>query len=320
MVSSRALPKNANHCLTIARESEEMWIVFSILNMSIRTTHPLNEMLRYYSLELTPGDTRLIAAAIERLHPRTVVSLTWIPGSNPMDMIVPAARLRRAGLLVMPHICARHLRSRAELDQLAERLVGEAGVERVLIVGGDRTRPAGPFSGTLEVMRAGVFQRVGIRRIGVAGFPEGNPHISGMVLDEALAAKLNFSRREGLQLSIVTQLCFSSESIIAWLRRLRERGIEVPVRIGLAGPANLITLLRYAVRCGIGNSMHVLSENPSFAKALVDRGPEPIIYDIAESIEGQNLGIAGLHFYLFGGLSRTLDWIAAVRSRKPAFV
>ena len=306
--------------MTIAHDNEEMWIAFSILNMSIRMPYPLSEMLRDYSLELTPGDTRLIDAAIERLRPRTVVSLTWIPGSNPMDMIVPAARLRHAGLFVMPHIGARHLRSRAELQQLAERLVGEAGVERVLIIGGDRATPAGPFGGSLDVMRTGIFQRVGIRRMAVAGFPEGNPHIPGMVLDEALAAKVNFSHREGLQLSILTQFCFSSESIIAWLRRLREKGIEVPVRIGLAGPANLITLLRYAVRCGIGNSMHVLSENPSFAKALVDRGPEPIIHDIAESIEGQNLGIAGLHFYLFGGLSRTLDWIAAVKSRKPAFV
>ena len=306
--------------MTIAHESEEMWITFSILNTSISMTYPSSEMLRDYSLELTPGDTRLIDAAIERLRPRTVVSLTWIPGSNPMDMIVPAARLRHAGFLVIPHIGARHLRSRAELQQLAERLVGEAGVERVLIIGGDRATPAGPFGGSLDVMRTGIFQRVGIRRMAVAGFPEGNPHIPGMVLDEALAAKVNFSHREGLQLSILTQFCFSSESIIAWLRRLREKGIEVPVRIGLAGPANLITLLRYAVRCGIGNSMHVLSENPSFAKALVDRGPEPIIYDIAQSFEGQNLGIAGLHFYLFGGLSRTLDWIAAVKSRKPAFV
>jgi methylenetetrahydrofolate reductase (NADPH) len=282
---------------------------------------PVTEMLRDYSIEIIPGDLRVVGAAIERLEPGIAVSLTWIPGSNPMNMIAPAARLRRAGLFVMPHVGARHLQSRAQIEQLAERLVGDAGVDRVLIIGGDRTKPAGPFDSSLAVMQTGVFQRVGIVRMAVAGFPEGNPHISAKVLDEALAAKVNFARTNGLHLSIVTQFCFSAEPIVAWLRRLRARGIDVPLRIGLAGPAGLVTLVRYAVRCGVGNSLHVLTENPLFAKALVDRGPETIIRDIAASIADEDrtpLGIAGLHFYIFGGFSKTLDWIDTARSRRPA--
>jgi methylenetetrahydrofolate reductase (NADPH) len=278
----------------------------------------MGEMLRDYSVELVPSDARLIEAAIERLPPRTMVSLTWIPGSNPMNMIAPAARLRRAGLIVMPHIGARHLRTRRQLDELAERLVGEAGVDRVLIIGGDRTSPAGPFDSTLAVMRTGAFQRVGIFQMATAGFPEGNPNIRARVLDEALAAKIDLARQEGLRLSIVTQFCFSAEAIVHWLRQLRARGIDVPVRIGLAGPAGIVTLLRYAVRCGVGNSIRVLSESPSFAKALVDRGPEPIIRDIITALEEDRarLGIAGLHFYLFGGLGRTLDWIETATARR----
>ena len=283
----------------------------------------MSEMLREFSLELVPKDSRLIDMAVERLQPRTVVSLTWIPGSNPMDMIAPAARLRRAGLCVMPHIGARHLQSRNQLEELAERLAGEARVERVLLIGGDRRNPAGPFDSSLAVVETGVFQRVGVSQISVAGFPEGNPHIPTDVLDEALAAKVEFARREGLQLSIVTQFCFSAHAIVTWLRRQRARGIEVPMRIGLAGPAGIVTLMRYAVRCGLGNSVHVLTENPSFAKAAVDKGPEPLLRDIAASVEQpewNRLGIAGLHFYLFGGLTRTLDWIAAAKSRKPVVV
>ena len=283
----------------------------------------MSGMLREFSLELVPKDARLIDMAVERLQPRTVVSLTWIPGSNPMDMIAPAARLRRAGLCVMPHVGARHLQSRNQLEQLAERLVGEARVERVLVIGGDRKNPAGPFDNSLAVIESGVFQRVGVFQMSVAGFPEGNPHIPTGVLDEALAAKVEFARREGFQLSIVTQFCFSADPIVAWVRRQRARGIDVPVRIGLAGPAGIVTLLRYAVRCGIGNSVHVLAENPSFAKALVDKGPELILRDLAASVEQEewkHLGIAGLHFYLFGGLPRTLDWIAAAKTRKPVVV
>lgn len=278
----------------------------------------MREMLRDFSIELVPGDSRLIDSAIERLQTRTLVSLTWIPGSNPMEMISAAAKLRRAGLMVMPHVGARHLLSGRQLDELAERLVGEAGVDRVLIIGGDRRRPAGPFDSSLAVMRSGAFQRVGIFELAMAGFPEGNPHIAAKVLDEALTAKVEFGRREGLRLSIVTQFCFSHEPILDWVRRQRARGIDVPVRVGLAGPAGIVTLVRYAARCGVGNSIRVLTENPSFAKALVDKGPEAIIREIAASLADEearaDLGVAGLHFYTFGGLGRTLEWIETATS------
>ncbi len=132
-------------------------------------------------------------------------------------------------------------------------------------------------------MQTGVFQRAGIVRMAIGGFPEGNPHISDAVLSEALSAKVNFARSGGVTLSIVTQFCFAAEPIIAWLRHIRLQGIDVPVRVGLAGPAGILTLARYAVRCGIGNSLHVLTENPSFARLLLEKGPEPIIRDIAAS-------------------------------------
>lgn len=276
-------------------------------------------MFRDYSIELVPSDRRAVDTAIARLEPGTIVTLTWIPGSNPMDMIHPAARMRRAGLRVMPHVGARHLESRAQLEHLAERLVGEAGVQRVLVIAGDRSKPAGPFDCSLAVLQTGVFQSLGVLHVAVAGFPEGNPHSTGKALEDALVAKLNFARTEGLQLSIVTQFCFTSGPIITWLKRIRAIGIDAPVRIGLAGPAGLMTLLRFAVRCGIGNSVHVLRENPKFARALVDEGPASIIRELSSFFPDGNhehMGIAGLHFYPFGGVGKTLDWISRARTRK----
>jgi len=274
------------------------------------------ELLRGFSIELNPGDAKTLQAAAERLDPGTEISLAWIPGSNPMDMIAPAASLKRAGHIPMPHVGARHLESAAQLQQLAGQLK-DAGVDRILIIGGDRPAPAGPYDSSLAVMQTGVFQRVGITRTAVGGFPEGNPHIPEKILNEALAAKVSFARKEGLQLSIITQFCFKAEPVIEWVRGVRVRGIDVPIRVGLAGPASLLTLMRYAVRCGIGNSLHVLKENPSFAKILVERGPEPIIRGLAASTadgDGKQLGIAGLHFYVFGGFRKTMDWIDAERS------
>jgi methylenetetrahydrofolate reductase (NADH) len=272
------------------------------------------DMLCGYSIEVNPSDSRVVDAAVERLDPNTEVFLTWIPGTNPMDMVGPAAKLRRAGLFPVPHVGARHLESAAQLQQFASRLANEAEVDRVLIIGGDRARPAGPYDSTLGVMQTEVFQKAGILRMAVAGFPEGNPNISEIVLDEALEAKANFSSAAGLQLSIVTQFCFKAEPIVEWLQRIRARGIDTPVRVGLAGPAGLVTLARYAVRCGVGNSLHVLTEHPSFARLLIEKGPEPIIRGIAtaascESTTSLPLGIAGLHFFVFGGFHETVDWI-----------
>lgn len=278
------------------------------------------EMLRSYSIEVHPGDTKVVDLACARLDPGTEVFLTWIPGTNPMDMIEPAAKLRRSGLFPVPHIGARHIESAAQLEQFAARLAGEAGVDRALIIGGDRPKPAGPYDSSLAVMKSEVLQKAGIFRVGVAGFPEGNPHIPEKVLQEAVAAKVNFARTAGLQLSIVTQFCFKPEPITRWLQSIRSRGIDVPVRVGLAGPASLMTLARYAMRCGIGNSLHVLTENSSFAKLLIEKGPEPIIRGIAVSTDNEKVsplpsGVAGLHFFVFGGFNKTVDWINAQRAQ-----
>ncbi len=298
------------------------WTEFSILNTDMPIRDPATAsrgiiaLLPGYSIELNPGEAKTLQAAAERLDPGTEVSLAWIPGSNPMEMIAPAASLKRAGHIPMPHIGARHLQSAAQLQGLAEQLK-DAGVDRILIIGGDRAAPAGPYDSSLAVMRTGAFQKAGITRMAIGGFPEGNPYISEKILNEALQAKVSFARREGLQLSIITQFCFKAEPVIAWVQAVRACGIDVPIRVGLAGPASLLTLMRYAVRCGVGNSLHVLKENPSFARILTERGPEPIIRELAASMahgDGWQLGIAGLHFYVFGGFKKTLDWIDAERS------
>ena len=281
----------------------------------------ITELLRGYSMELAPSDSLAVEAAMDRLDAGTEVSLTWIPGSDPMKMIAPAAKLRKAGHLPMPHIGARHVESEGQLAELVDRLAGEAGVDRILIIGGDRAKPAGPYDSSLAVMQSGVFQKAGIVRMTVAGFPEGNPHIQESALHEALASKVDLARATGIQLSITTQFAFQAEPIIKWLQRIRKVGIDAPVRVGLAGPARLMTLALYAVRCGIGNSLRVLTENPSFAKALVDKGPEPIIREIASFIgdrDRESLGIVGFHFYVFGGRKRTIDWIDSERSLNRA--
>lgn len=277
------------------------------------------EMLRGFSIELNPGDGKVMDAAPGRLEPGTEVFLTWIPGTNPMETIAPAGKLRKAGLFPSPHIGARHVESAAQLEQFATRLAGE-GVDRVLIIGGDRDKPAGPFDSSLAVMQSGILPKAGITRIAIGAFPEGNPAIPDALLIPALPAKVNFAKSNGLQTQIVTQFCFDAEPIIKWLHLIRSQGIDLPIRVGLAGPASIISLTRYALKCGVGNSIKVLTEKPAFAKLLVDKGPEPIIRDVAAGIGPVEdsklpLGIAGLHFFVFGGFNKTVDWIQAQRAQ-----
>jgi methylenetetrahydrofolate reductase (NADPH) len=284
------------------------------------TAPSVAEMLRGFSIELNPGDAKVMDAAPGRLEPGTEVFLTWIPGTNPIETIAPAAKLRKAGLFPVPHIGARHVESAAQLEQFTSRLAGEAGVDRVLIIGGDRDKPAGPYDSSLAVMQSGLLQKAGIVRTAIGAFPEGNPAIPEALLVPALPAKVNYAKSAGLQATIVTQFCFDAEPIITWLHKIRGQGIDTPIRVGLAGPASIISLTRYALKCGVGNSIKVLTEKPAFAKLLVDKGPEPIIRDVAAGIgpgdgSALPLGIKGLHFFVFGGFNKTVDWISAQRAQ-----
>jgi methylenetetrahydrofolate reductase (NADH) len=274
------------------------------------------EMLAGYSIELNPRDSKAVESCERRLDSGTEVFFTWIDGENPMDVVAPSARLRRAGLFPVPHIGARLIKSKEHLSQLATRL-RQAGVDRALVIGGDRQKPAGPYESSLAVMQSGILQDAGIARIAVGGFPEGNPHLTNLDLIELLRQKVEFGRSNGLQMSIVTQFCFAAAPVAGWLGRVRAAGIDVPVRLGLAGPAGIVTLMRYALRCGVGTSLRVLTENPAFAKLLVDKGPEPLIRDLAAALGARErlpAGIDGLHFFVFGGFNRTVDWIGARRS------
>ena len=220
-----------------------------------------------------------------------------------------AARLARGGFRPVPHVAARRIADREALDDYLARAAGEAGVNSALLIAGDSDRAGGAFDSSLALLETGLFQRHGIEHIGVAGYPEGHPRIAASVLETALAAKKAFARRAGLELAVVTQFCFEAEPILSWTAKMKGHGI--PVRVGLAGPASLPRLLRFAVRCGIGNSVRALKGRPqAITRLLVEAGPEEVVRDLARHAAPP---IAGVHFFCFGGLMRTARWLRAVR-------
>jgi methylenetetrahydrofolate reductase (NADPH) len=272
----------------------------------------VHALLRDWSMELSARDTKALDATADHLPAGASLYLNWIPGDTHHRTVAAAVKLRAAGINPVPHIGARHLTGFTQLQDFLARLAGEANVQRVLTIGGDRDRPAGPFESALQLLETDLFQKYGVTRVGIAGYPEGNPRIAPDVLDDALTAKIARARRSGLQPYIVTQFCFEAAPILNWIRALRGRGIDVPVRIGLAGPASITTLMKYALRCGVGNSVRALGlRGTAIARLLAESTPERVIADIAAAGGQDELGIDGLHLFNFGGFARTADWTRA---------
>ena len=168
-------------------------------------------------------------------------------------------------MVAIPHIVARNIPSHAVLDDMLARLAGEAGVDRAHVVGGDRDNPAGEFDSALQLLETGLFAKYGINRIALACYPEGHPRISDEVLEQARIDKMRAAAEQGLQVWMVSQFAFEAPPIIALARRMRAQGIDVPYRVGIAGPASHATLLKYAMLCGVGTSLRALRERRGLA-------------------------------------------------------
>jgi methylenetetrahydrofolate reductase (NADPH) len=261
------------------------------------------------SLELSSRDPAEVDACVGLLEPGTPVYVSFPPGQTYHGTVALAARRARAGVRPVPHVAARRIAGPEALDDYLARAAGEAGVDSALVIAGDGDRASGAFDSSLALLETGLFQRHGIVRIGIAGYPEGHPKIAASALDAALAAKKNFARRSGIELRVVTQFCFDADSILSWAGRMKGHGL--PVHVGLAGPASLPRLLRFAAMCGVGNSVRALKARPgALTRLMVEAGPEVALRGLARRAEPP---LVGAHFFCFGGLVRTARWLRAIR-------
>jgi methylenetetrahydrofolate reductase (NADPH) len=271
-------------------------------------------------------DRRHIAASVE-MTPKQAIDSADLPGLFPPGVrvyladlggpdrvqVAAARRLKELGYEPVPHLAARRLTSVAALQHHVASLAGEAGVADMLVVGGSAARPAGSFSSSLSVLETGLLDRYAIREVGVAGHPEGSPDFPESVAIEALLLKRAFGERTGANVRIVTQFGFDPDRAIAWAAALRENGIDLPVHLGVAGPATLTTLLKYAAMCGVGNSIGFLKKRALSLGALAtSQSPETVVRPIEAHWRG-NPGspIEQIHVFPFGGIRKAAEWLAA---------
>lgn len=279
---------------------------------SPRSAAATTALLRGHSIEITAKDQFRLDLLKGRIPAGTPISITFLPGEDFDSRVAAARRVREAGFTPVPHISARRIHRLAELENFLEALVDSASVDRVFVVAGDLPQPAGPFEDALAVIRSGLLARHGIEQVGIAGYPEGHPAISRDALDKALFDKLAALRAAGHESWIATQFGFDADPVLAWLADIRARGVDADVRIGVAGPASVKALLRFAARCGVGVSARVMAKyGLSITQLLGSAGPGALIGELADGLDRQVHGDVRLHFYPFGGLEKTAEWIAA---------
>jgi methylenetetrahydrofolate reductase (NADPH) len=300
--------------------------------MSIITPSPVTEFAdradpvdaivdfaRGFSLEATRPSAEDVAVLAAVARPGTRVYVSAVPTRPAQDAIEAVASLRAAGFEPVPHLAVRNFATVRDLDDFLDRVTGEAGVRRVLVIAGDRDQPSGDFRSSIEVIDGGALQRHGIVEIGIAGYPDGHPRISEQDLERSLAEKIHVAETTGMAVHIVTQFCFDAPTILKWIGRLRDFGVEHPVRIGLPGPTNLATLLRYARRCGVRASAQGLARQAGLVRQLFAMStPDVLVRAIAEARAHKHLGEIAPHFFSFGGLAQAARWGAAVAERRIA--
>lgn len=276
----------------------------------------LRSLLRDASIEALPRTAPLLPDL--PLPPGTRVYLAHVDGTPIEAMVQAAARVRAAGHEPMPHIPARMIADRDTLADWIARYQGEAGVRSALVVAGGRSRPVGAYHASTQLLDSGLFDREGFTDLHVAGHPEGNRDIDpggGIAgVSDALRWKQGFAGRTDARMAIVTQFAFDAAPIIGWAEALRSAGITLPIHVGVAGPAKLQTLLKYAATCGIGPSVRVLQRRAMDLRRLVQPyEPTDLVRTLAAEASRRPGLIERLHLFPLGGLAPAAEWLTAHR-------
>lgn len=270
--------------------------------------------LRGYSIEIMPRTAAKVEDFRALLPRDTRVYIAHIQGTPIEHMVATAKRLVGDGYRVMPHFPARLIKDAAQLGDWIARYQGEADVDQGLILAGSQRRPQGCFDSSMQLLETGLFDRAGFQRLHVAGHPEGSRDIDPDGTDQrvaqALRWKQDFANRTDASIALTTQFCFEAKPVIEWVEALSAAGIDLPVHIGIAGPAKLQTLIRFAITCGIGPSLKVLQKRAmDVTKLILPYEPTDVIAQLAAHKSAHpEFNIEQVHFFPLGGIKTNANW------------
>ncbi|HYW04270.1 MAG TPA: methylenetetrahydrofolate reductase [Gammaproteobacteria bacterium] len=280
--------------------------------------HAIASLMEGFTIEATPQEVKRGNGFADCLRPGTRVFVPWLQDWDYDRTVVACRTLRDAGMTPVPHLAVRGLKSADQLEAVLKRFRDEAGADELLLLAGGLAEPAGPFDRTMQVLETGLIPEHGIRRIGVAGHPEGSPDIPDTELTRALQEKYAFAEATGLALHIVTQFFFDAAPTVHWERSIRDQGNRLPVSAGLHGLASVTTLIRYAKACGVGKSLGAFMRNQgSVMKIASAKAPDGLVVELARSrLRDPGSLLQGCHFFPFGSVERTARWAGALAAGK----
>jgi methylenetetrahydrofolate reductase (NADPH) len=283
-----------------------------------RMSTNFKDFISGYSIEVVPNSAAKIESFKEILPTNTRVYIAHLETESIATMVATAKRINEEGFTVMPHIPARIIKNQTMLNDWISMYQNEAGVDEALLLAGGSTKPVGDYDSSIQLIESGLFDKAGFKRLHIAGHPEGSKDIDpdgGMKnVSKALSWKQEFSNRTDATMAIATQFCFDADVVNKWAKNIKEDGIDIPIHIGIAGPAKLQTLLKFSVECGIGASMKILTKRAKdLTKLLLPYKPTQMLNELSEyKSKDPTLNIEKVHFFPIGGIKQTSDWLEEV--------
>jgi methylenetetrahydrofolate reductase (NADPH) len=275
----------------------------------------IERFMRNYSIEVMPRTAEKIENFRDILPKNTRVYIAHIEGTPIEDMVATAKRLAEEGFPTMPHFPARIIKDKATLNEWISRYQGEAGVNQALILAGGVSKPHGEYESSMDLLKTGLFDKANFKNIHIAGHPEGNKDIdpdgSTNNVDSALNWKQNFKNATDAKMAIATQFAFEAGPIIEWANSIKNANIDIPIHIGIAGPAKLQTLIKFAIACGVGPSLKILQKRATdVTKLLLPYEPIDVLSQLANHKENNpDFNISNVHFFPLGGIKTNAKWV-----------
>ena len=240
-------------------------------------------------------------------------------GVDPVAQIISASRkVTDMGYATVPHIPARRIESEGALESRLSGLIKEAGVDDILIIAGEADEQMGPYAESLAILQTGLIDKLGIKNVAVGGHPEDNAAYGGRDVMQVLREKIEFGANSDADFRITTQFGFDGAKFVSWAEEVKAAGIDAPIHLGVAGPAKITTLIKYAALCGVGNSLNFFKKRTSaIAQLATKHSPEDVVDPIETAWREGRGNIAQLHVFPFGGLQGSCDWLTQRGSFSP---
>ena len=278
----------------------------------------IKNFLDGFSIEVTPRAAAKIDNFAELIPKGTLIYIAHIEGTPIDEMVATAKKINEQGFSPMPHFPARIIKDKNVLQDWISKYQNEANVKNGLLIAGGANKPYGEYDSSIQLIESELFDKADFQNLHIAGHPEGSmdidPDGSTKNVDQALSWKNEFSKRTDAKMAITTQFSFDADSVIRWANDVKESGIDIPIHIGIAGPAKLQTLLRYSIECGVGASIKIIQKRAmDLTKLLLPYKPTNIITELATHKANNPLfNIEKVHFFPLGGIKQVSDFIKEI--------